>query len=92
MVGVGQAPSPISAWYYSSNFDVAVADGNDSATENYFTRLSPAAFAAWNARGVTLLSQTVISGNSTCSSYNSDISNPGILVFSPTRQAWRSGG
>ena len=85
MLGTGQVPSPIPAWYYSSNFDVAVADGNDSATENYFARLSPAAFAAWSARGVTSLSQTVISGNSTCSTYNSDISNPGILVFSPSR-------
>lgn len=85
LLGDGQAPSPIPAWYYSSNLDVAVAEGSDSTTENYFTRLSPAALAAWNARGVTSLSQTVTPGNPTCSRYNSDITNPGIFVFSPTR-------
>lgn len=85
LVGVGQAQSPIPAWYYSSNFDVAVSDGSDSQTENYFARLSPAAFAAWSSRGLTSLSQTVVSSGQNCASYNSDISNPGIFVMSPTR-------
>lgn len=85
LVGVGQAPSPIPAWYYSSNFDVAVMDGNDSKSENYFARLSAAAFAAWSARGLTSLSQTANPSNRTCTSYNSDVSNPDIFVFSPSR-------
>jgi hypothetical protein len=85
MVGTGQVPPPNPAWYFSSNFDIAVMNDGDSQTENYFARLSPAAFAAWNARGITSVSQTANASNQNCSSYNSDISNPGILVFSPTR-------
>ncbi len=84
MVGTGQVPAPNPAWYFSSNFDVAVSDGDDSKTENYFARLSPAALAAWNARGVTSVSQTAASPQN-CSSYSSDIPNPGILLFSPAR-------
>ncbi len=83
MVGTGQAPS--TTWYYSSNFDVSVADGDDSATENYFARLSPSAFAAWDPRGVTSLAQTSHGGNPTCAGYSSDVGNPDILVLSPSR-------
>ena len=84
MSGIGQVPPPNPGWYLSSNFGVAVGS-SDSQTENYFARLSRAAFAAWSARGVTSVSQTAAASNQNCASYNSDTSNPGILVLSATR-------
>ena len=83
MVGRGQLPER--AWYYSSNFDIAVSDGDYRRTDNYFARLSPAAFAAWGARGLTAVSQTNDGANPTCSSYSSDVGGPGILQLSPPR-------
>ena len=81
LLGNGQSPS--TAWQFSSNFDIAVFEGDDSATVNYFAKLNASTFAAWSARGVTSVAQTASAGNSTCASYSSDINNPGILSFTP---------
>lgn len=80
MLGPGQAPS--TAWQFSSNFDVAVFDGDDGATANYFAKLGASAFAAWGPRGVTSVAQTAASGGS-CTSYSSNVGDAGILSLSP---------
>ncbi len=81
MVGTGQAPS--AAWQYSSNFDIAVSDGDDSSTENYFAKLDAAAFAAWASRGLTAVSQTINPGNPTCASFGSSIGSPDVFTLTP---------
>jgi|SRR5579871_646488 len=81
MLGTGQTPSV--TWQNSSNFDIAVADGDDNATENYFSKLSATAFAAWSARGVTSVPQTINPGNPTCASFTSNPGSPDIVSFTP---------
>ena len=83
MLGTGQSPSAI--WQYSSAFDIAVSDGDDRNTENYFATLSASAFAAWGPRGLTSVSQTLTPGNPTCSGYSADIGNPDIFLLTPVR-------
>jgi hypothetical protein len=83
MLGMGQSSS--ATWQNSSNFDIAVSEGNDNGAEDYFAKLSSSAFAAWGARGLTSVSQTINSGNPTCSSYSSNIGDPGIFSFSQAR-------
>ncbi len=82
LLGNDQTPSAI--WQNSSNFDIAVFEGNDADTLDYFAALSPSALAAWAVRGVTTVVQTVYSGNPVCATFNSGIPDPGILVFSPS--------
>ena len=81
MVGNGQTPS--NSWQYSSNFDIAVVEGEDDRSENYFSKLDGPTFAAWAARGVTSVSQTIVPGNPNCTSYNANVGGPGIFVFTP---------
>jgi len=81
MVGSGQTPS--ATWQNSSNFDIAVVEGNDDNTEDYFARLSLAAFAAWAVRGVTAVSQTVSPGSPVCSAFSSGIGARDVFSFSP---------
>lgn len=83
MLGAGQAAS--TAWLFSSNFDVAVFDGDDSSTKNYFAKLSSSALGAWAARGVTSVAQTLSSGPSTCSTFSSNVGDAGIVTLSPIR-------
>lgn len=83
LVGTGQSPS--ATWQNSSNFDIAVSETDDTSTEDYFVKLSPAAFGAWAARGVTSVSQTINPGNPTCTSFASSIGDPDILSFTPIR-------
>lgn len=64
---------------------MAVSNGSDSNTEHYFSRLSAEALAAWQARGLTAVSQTVSSSGQSCATYNSDITNPDVLSFVPSR-------
>jgi hypothetical protein len=82
MVGTGQAPSQ--AWNFSSNFDIAVSEGDDRTTENYFSKLSPAALSAWGARGLTSPSQAIVPGNPTCAQFN-PAGNAGVFAFTPLR-------
>ena len=81
MLGTGQTPA--ATWPFSSNFDIAVIEGDDSVTVDYFAKLTASAFAAWAPRGLTFLSQTLFPGNPTCASYSSYIGDPGILSFTP---------
>ena len=84
MVGTDQTPSV--TWQNSSNFDVAVIpSGNDATTENYFSALNAATFAAWSARGLTSVAQTINPGNPTCSAFLSAPGSPDIFVFTPAR-------
>jgi len=83
LLGTGQ--TPYGSWQFSGNFDIAVSEQDDSRTENYFARLDATAFAAWAARGLTSISQTINAGNPTCSSYSSNVGDPGIFVFTPAR-------
>jgi hypothetical protein len=83
MLGTGEAPS--SAWQYSSNFDIAVFDKDDSVTANYFASLSASAFGAWASRGLTSVAQTNFSGPATCAAFNSNVGETGILTFTPIR-------
>ena len=83
LVGTGQTPSP--TWQNSSNFDIAVIDGDDSRTENYFSALDAATFAAWNARGITSVGQTINPGNPTCANFLSGVGSPDILSLNPVR-------
>ena len=43
-LGNGQTPSR--SWKYSSNFDIAVSEGSDDNTVDYFAKLSGPALAA----------------------------------------------
>jgi len=81
MLGAGQQPS--ATWQNSSNFDIAVSDGDDSHTENYFSKLSAAAFAAWASRGLTSVSDTINPGNPTCSSFRSSVGDADVFSFTP---------
>ncbi len=81
---LGNGQSPAQSWQFSSNFDIAVFEGDDSATVNYFSKLSASALAAWAARGVTSVAQTVNSASTTCASYNSNITDSGVLPFTPS--------
>jgi hypothetical protein len=83
MLDAGQARS--SAWQFSSNFDVAVVEKDDSTTANYFAKLSSAAFGAWGSRGLTSVAQTSFTGPSTCSSFSSNVGEPGIVSLTPVR-------
>lgn len=83
MLGTGQTPSV--TWQNSSNFDVAVIDGDDSRTVNYFSRLDAATFAAWNGRGVTSVAQTINPGNPTCATFLSGVGSPDVLSLTPVR-------
>lgn len=81
MLGTGQVPS--ATWQNSSNFDVAVSESDDNATENYFAKLSAGAFAAWAARGIFSVPQTLNPGNPNCSSFTSNVGSPDIVSLTP---------
>lgn len=81
LLGTGQNPS--ASWQFSSNFDIAVVEGDDSVTVNYFAKLSASAFAAWAARGVTSVAQTLNPGNPTCPDFSSTIGRPDVVSFTP---------
>lgn len=81
MVGTGQGPS--ATWQNSSNFDIAVSEGDDNHTENYFSKPSSSAFAAWAARGLSSPSQTINPGNPVCSGFASGVGSPDVFSFSP---------
>lgn len=81
LLGNGQSPAP--SWQYSSNFDIAVFNGDDTNTINYFAALSADAFGVWAARGVTSVAQTLNPGNPTCAAFNSYIGQPDIVAFTP---------
>ncbi len=83
MVGTGQTAS--GTWQNSSNFDIAVVDGNDNSTSDYFANLDGPTFAAWSARGLTSLSQTINPGNPTCANFGSNPGSPDIFSFTPVR-------
>jgi hypothetical protein len=83
LLSTGQASS--STWQNSSNFDIAVVEGNDDRTEDYFAKLDGPTFAAWAARGVTSIAQTVNPGNPVCPSFTSNIGDRDILSFTPVR-------
>lgn len=76
-------------WYTSSNFDIAVSEGNNDNTEDYFSKLTPAAFAAWASRGVTSVGQSLKSPAPNCDGVFTDGFNSSgavmgaILEFSP---------
>jgi len=79
MLGAGQTPA--TAWTFSSNFDVAVTEGSDQNTVNYFSKLSATALAAWAARGLTSIAQTINPGNPVCGGYN--LNNADVFLFAP---------
>jgi hypothetical protein len=81
MLGTGQTPS--TTWQNSSNFDIAVSEQDDSRTEDYFAKLSPAALAAWSARGLASVSQTINRANPACSTFTSGIGSPDVFSFAP---------
>lgn len=83
MLGTGQQPSD--TWQNSSNFDIAVSDGDDNHTEDYFSKLSAAAFGAWAARGLTSVAQTINAANPVCSAFLSSPGDPDIFLFTPVR-------
>ncbi len=76
---------PAAIWQQSQNFDISVVDGDDNNAENYFAKLDTAAFAAWGARGLTSLSQSYASPTRDCSTYSSNVGDPGIFVLTPGR-------
>ena len=82
-LGNGQMPSM--SWMYSSNFDIAVSEGSDDNTVDYFVKLSGLALAAWSARGLSAATPTTRAGNVTCGSYNAIFTAPDVIVFSPAR-------
>lgn len=83
MLNIGQTSS--GTWQNSSNFDIAVSDGNDNTTVDYFAKLDGPTFAAWSARGLTSLSQTINPGNPTCTNFDSNPGSPDVFSFSPVR-------
>ncbi len=83
MLPNGSQPAP--SWQKSTNFEIVVVEGDDSRSEDYFSKLDAPTFAAWSARGITSISQTIVPGNPSCTSYSSEIPFPGIVVFSPLR-------
>ena len=82
-LGTGQTRS--TSWLYSSNFDIAVSEGNDENTVDYFGKLSATALSAWRARGLTSAMQTTRAGNISCSGYNAIFTAPDVIIFTPTR-------
>ena len=82
-LGTGQARS--NSWNFSSNFDVAVSEEDDTSTEDYFAKLDGPTFAAWGARGLTAVSPTIRADNPTCSVYNALSGPPDIFFFTPPR-------
>ena len=82
LLGTDQTPSQ--TWQNSSNFDIAVFEGDDSVTVDYFAVLSTSSFAAWATRGLTSITQTIVTPAPICSTYDSNIGNSGILVFTPS--------
>ena len=83
LLSSGQSSS--TQWQYSSNFDVAVSEGTDDNTQDYFSKLSASAFAAWSARGLSSASRTTRADNPTCASYNATFSAPDVIFFNPAR-------
>ena len=83
MAEAGQPPS--GSWQNSPSIDIAVSEGDDTHTEDYFAKLDGPSFAAWSVRGVTALSQTINPGNPTCSTWSAYIGDRDILSFSPIR-------
>ena len=83
LLAEGQAAS--TQWQYSSDFDVAVSERDDDHTEDYFSKLSGAALAAWSARGVTAATATTRADNPRCTSYNAVFGEPDVILFSPAR-------
>ena len=81
LVGAGQTRA--SEWAGSSNFDVAVTEGSDRNTVNYFSKLNAVAFSAWAARGLSFVSQSINPGNPVCAGYN--LSNADIFLFRPAQ-------
>ena len=82
---LGNNQTPAQTWQYSSTFDIAVYEGSDTSTVNYFSALSASAFAAWASRGVTSAAQTINSPAPTCSSYNANVPAADIVSFAPPR-------
>ncbi len=82
---LGNGQTVAGTWQFSSNFDLSVSDGDDSVTVDYFTKLNASAFAAWAARGLTAVSQTMMPGGPSCGTYSSYIGAPGILTLTPAR-------
>jgi hypothetical protein len=62
-----------------------IQGGNDDSTENYFAALDASTFAAWAARGLTSVAQTVNPGNPVCTSFLSAPGSRDIFVFTPIR-------
>ena len=83
LLGSGQTPAP--TWQFSSTFDIAVYEGTDTSTVDYFSALSQSALSAWASRGVTSAAQTVNPGNPTCASFNATVPAPDIVSFTPAR-------
>lgn len=82
-LGVGQTPS--TSWRYSSNFDIAVSEGSDDNTVDYFAKLSGPALAAWGARGLSAATPTTRPGNVSCGSYNAIFTAPDVILLLPAR-------
>ena len=77
----GQAPS--ATWQNSSNFDVAVSDGDDNGTEDYFAKLNAPTLAAWSTRGLSSVGQTINPGNPKCPAFASGVGSPDVFSFTP---------
>ena len=82
MLSTGQSPS--NDWQNSSNFDIAVSEKNDTATEDYFAKLDGPTFAAWSARGLTTVAQTISRATGPCTSFTSNPGSPDIFSFVPS--------
>lgn len=80
---IANGAAPAASWQFSSSFDIAVYEGSDTSTIDYFSALSTPAFSAWAARGVTSVAQTINPGNPTCGSFNASIPAPDIVSFIP---------
>jgi hypothetical protein len=83
MAQAGQPPS--GSWQNSPNIDVAVNNGDDSRTQNYFSSLDGATFAAWSVRGVTSVSQTIKAGAPICANFSGYIGTADVFSFMPVR-------
>jgi hypothetical protein len=56
---LGNGQTPADTWKNSSSFDIAVYEGDDANTVDYFAALNTGAMAAWAARGVSSVTQTI---------------------------------
>lgn len=81
---LGAGDQPTTDWRFSENFDISIVDGDDSKGENYFSKLDATAFAAWSARGITSIAQTIAPSPTVCATYSSNVGNPGIVVLKPS--------